>query len=187
MTPPPSLYRVAWIVLRDVNRTLGGGIASMEMLRRSAMARGWLDEASHGVLTAVSRLTPGTNVIAYCAGLGWWLHGAAGAAVALLAASVPAALVAAVASATLVRLERFLLVRSLLAAGTLVAAMLVLSSAWSLTRPYLAVDRRVTAALIAAISTLLLWIDMPPVQILLAAAIVGALGHGLMPQRVAAS
>ena len=51
----------------------------MELLRRSGAAEGWLDEGGHAVLTAVSRLTPGTNVLAYCACFGWLVSGWLGA------------------------------------------------------------------------------------------------------------
>ena len=68
---PPSLRALGWLVVRDVNRTVGGGMAAMELMRRSLARRGWLDDGEHGVLVAVSRFTPGTNVLAYCAALGW--------------------------------------------------------------------------------------------------------------------
>ena len=63
------------MVLRDANRTLGGGLAAMELLRRTASRAAGCDDAEHGVLVAASRLTPGTNVLAYCVGLGWKLPG----------------------------------------------------------------------------------------------------------------
>jgi chromate transporter len=34
-------------------------------------------------------LTPGTNLLAFCTGIGWLLRGLSGALIALLAASVP--------------------------------------------------------------------------------------------------
>ena len=77
-------------MLRDVNRTLGGGFASMELLRRTFIANGSLDEMGNAGLVAVSRLTPGTNILAYCVGLGWSLHRWPGAMAALVAASLPA-------------------------------------------------------------------------------------------------
>ena len=68
----PSLRNIAWLVGYDVNRT-PGGLASMELLRRSLGARGWLTDDGHALFVAISRLTPGTNILAYCVALGWQL------------------------------------------------------------------------------------------------------------------
>lgn len=171
----PSLPVLSWIVARDVNRTVGGGLASMELLRRTSLARGWLDDAGNALLVAASRLTPGTVVLAYCVGLGWRLRGAPGAAWALLAASVPGSLVIALITATLVQVDRFVIVRVLLVAGTLVAAALVLWSAWPLLRPHVTGPARMRAALVLLVATVLLLLDVTPVQTLLVAAVVGAL------------
>jgi chromate transporter len=166
--------RLVWIVFRDVNRTLGGGIASMELLRRSAAKEAWLDERGHAVLTAVSRLTPGTNVLAYCAGLGWIVSGWGGVMVSLLAASVPAAVCMVALAAMLVRVDHYPIVRLLIAAGVLAATGLVASSAWHLMRPYL--NRRVwrRTAIISTAVAGLAFVGATPVRILLAAAVLGA-------------
>jgi chromate transporter len=170
-----DLRRLAWVVLRDVNRTLGGGIASMELLRRSAAKEHWLDERGHALLTAVSRLTPGTNVLAYCAGLGWQVSGWIGVIVALLASSVPAALVIAALAATLVRTDRYPIVRVIIAVGVLAATALVASSAWYLMRPYMNRRSAWRAAIIAAVVAVLSWLDATPVRIFLVSAAIGAL------------
>jgi chromate transporter len=169
------IKRLGWIVLRDVNRTLGGGIASMELLRRSAAKERWLDERGHAVLTAVSRLTPGTNVLAYCVGLGWLVSGWIGAIVAIIVASVPAAVMIAALAAALVRIDRYPIVRVIIAVGVLAATGLVASSAWHLMRPYLNRASAWRAALIAAVVAVLSSLDVTPVRIFLAAAAIGAL------------
>lgn len=161
-------------MLRDVNRTLGGGIASMELLRRSAAKERWLNESGHALLTAVSRLTPGTNVLAYCAGLGWQVNGWIGVMVALLAASVPAAVMIAALAATLVRIDRYPIVRVIIAVGVLAATALVASSAWYLMRPYLNRRSAWRAAIIAAVVAVLSWLDVTPVRIFLVSAAIGA-------------
>jgi len=168
------INRLAWIVFRDVNRTLGGGIASMELLRRSAAKERWFDERGHALLTAVSRLTPGTNVLAYCAALGWQVSGWPGVFIALAAASVPAAVCMVALAATLVRIDHYPIVRLLIAIGVLAATMLVASSAWYLMRPYLnrAWWRR-TAIVSGAVAALAV-VGATPVRILLAAAALGA-------------
>jgi chromate transporter len=161
-------------VFKDSNRTLGGGLAAMELLRRTAIGRGWLDEDGNVVLVAASRLTPGTNLLAYCVGLGWKLRGAVGAAAAVVAASLPGALGVAVLSAMLVRVDQYRAVRVGLAAGTLVAAALVLASMWALLRPHVMGRARLWTAMIGALAIVLLLIGAAPVQTLLVAAVVGA-------------
>jgi chromate transporter len=161
-------------MFRDSNRTLGGGLAAMELLRQAGIARGWLDESDNALLVAASRLTPGTNVLAYCVGFGWKLRRSAGALTSLAAASLPGAVAITVISATLVRIDDYRIVRAVLAAGTLVAAALVLWTTWALLRPHLRSGGRRRTAIVAAVAVGLLLIGATPVQTLLAAACVGA-------------
>jgi chromate transporter len=142
------------------------------------VARGWLDLRTHGVLLAVSRLTPGTNILAYCVALGWRAQGWRGSAVALVAASIPGALLIFALTALVARLDRFAAVRALLAAGMAVAAALVLSSAWHLLRPHLEGRQRRRVIAIVGIAGVLAWLDVTPVRVLLAAAAAGALLPG---------
>jgi chromate transporter len=173
--PGPTLGQLAWTVARDVNRTVGGGYASMELLRRSFEKAQWLTPGEHGLLVAVSRLTPGTNILAYCVGLGWMRHRVVGATLALLASSVPSAFVVTVLSAALVRVDDWPVVQSLLAVAMLVASTLVLSTAWHLLRPYLAVSRRLWTVGLLAIVLALSLAGVTPVRVLLVAAAWGAL------------
>jgi chromate transporter len=173
--------RLAWLVLRDVNRTIGGGFAAIELMRRSAARDGWLDDRGHALLTAVSRLTPGTNVIAYSVGLGWLVSGWLGAAVALLAASVPASIIITVLAATIARIDQYPVVRLIVAVGVLVATALVAASAWQLVRPYLTRAAAPRAALIAAVAVVLMLIGATPVRTLLVAAAIGAFVGPIAP------
>lgn len=175
----PSLRELTIAVGLDVNRTVGGGHASIELLRRRSTSRGWLDDRGHGLLVAVSRLTPGTNILAYCVMLGWRFHRAAGAAAALAAASVPAALIVFGLTVTLARIDRYAVVRALLALGILVAGALVLASAWNLLRPYVRPAIRRNAVLVLAVAAALTALGATPVRTLLAAAAVGF----LLPER----
>jgi chromate transporter len=168
-----ALRAIAWVVALDVNRTIGGN-ASIELLRRSGMSRGWIDDGTHGLFVAASRLTPGTNILAYCVGLGWWLRGTTGGLVALVAASLPSAVIAALLMATLATIDRYFVVRVLLAIGTLIAAVLVLMSAWYLIRPHLDRSSRARTAAVALTSLVLVLLNATPVQTLLVSAVVGA-------------
>ena len=170
----PSLREIAWLVFYDVNRTLGG-LASMELLRRSLGARGWLTGEGHGLLVAISRVTPGTNILAYCVALGWQLAHWPGALVSLAAASVPASILIALLSATLARVDQYPIVRAVIAIALIVATLLVLSAAWNLLRPYVKGTNAVRTGIIAAIVVGLTLMQVTPIRILLVAAVVGVM------------
>jgi chromate transporter len=146
----------------------------MELLRRTCIANGSLDEEGNAGLVAVSRLTPGTNILAYCAALGWSLHRWPGAAAAIVAASLPASLVIGILTLVLVRVHEHALVRMLLAIGILVATYLVLSSAWFLLRPYVRRGALRQASIVAMVGGAMLLADVTPVRILLLSAVLGA-------------
>ena len=150
----------------------------MELLRRTFIANGWIDEAGNAGLVAVSRLTPGTNILAYCVALGWALHRWAGALVAVVAASLPASLVVCVLAGALVRVQDHPIVRMLLAIGVLVATVLVLASAGSLLRPYARRHALRRSAVIAVVAAAMFLADVTPVRILLLSAALGVIIGG---------
>ena len=157
----------------------------MELLRRTFIANGSLDETGNAGLVAVSRLTPGTNILAYCVGLGWSLHRWAGAVAALVAASLPTSLIVCVLTVALVRIEDYPIVRMLLAIGVLVATLLVFSSAASLLRPYVRRPALVRASIIAIVAGAMFLADVTPVRILLVSAALGAaIGGSARPSDV---
>jgi chromate transporter len=168
----PSLRSIGWQVFYDVNRTLGG-LASMELLRRSLGARGWLTHEGHALFVAVSRVTPGTNILAYCVALGWQLARWPGALVSLAAASVPASMLIALLSATLARADEHPFVRAVIAVALIVATVLVFSTAWTLLRPYVKGTNAVRTGIIAAVVVVLTLIGVTPIRILLVAALFG--------------
>jgi chromate transporter len=124
---------------------------------------------------AVSRLTPGTNILAYCTAVGWTFRGWRGSAAALAAASVPSSLVILVLIAVLTRALQYRAVRAAMAVGLLVAGYLVLFSAWTLLRPYVRAARRYRTFVVSAAAVALYFAGMTPVRILLLSAAVGFL------------
>jgi len=168
----PTVRDIAWLVFYDVNRTLGG-LAAMELLRRSLGRRGWMTDEGHGLFVALSRLTPGANILAYCVALGWQLAHWQGALVSLAAASVPASILIALLSATLARVDEQPVVRAVIAVAMIVATLLVLSSAWTLLKPYIKGTNATRAGIIAAIVVALVLMRVTPIRILLVAAVVG--------------
>jgi chromate transporter len=168
----PLLEALGWQVLYDVNRTLGG-LASMELLRRSLGARGWMTDERHALFVALSRFTPGTNILAYCVALGWQLAHWRGALVSLAAASIPASVIVALLSAMLAQIDALPLVRAIIAIALIVATFLVLATAWNLLRPYLKGMNAVRTGIIGAVVVGLVLMRVTPVRILFVAAIFG--------------
>lgn len=128
---------LALVVARDSNLTIGGGTATSEVLRRSLTKRGWITDDEHRHLYAISRLTPDTNLLAYCPGVGSTTRGTAGALVALLASSLPATIVSLGARGAYEFLEDSPLFSGVVLIAMSIAVALLASSAWHLARPSL--------------------------------------------------
>lgn len=183
MRNAPPLGTLAWLVTRDANKTIGSGMASVELLRRTLERRGWIDDQEHGVLNAVARFTPGTNVLAYLAALGWSYHGAAGAALSVLGGSVPGSVIVTILTAAAVIVDRWRAVRVGLSVATLVAAAFVLVNAWSLVRPHVRGPRVTWTLASIALAAALAFAGATPVRVLLALAIWGSLTPSEAPPR----
>jgi len=68
MAPPIPLRRIAAVFTRYANLTFGGGSATIAVLHREIVAtRKWIDETQFALCFALRRLTPGTNLLAFCA------------------------------------------------------------------------------------------------------------------------
>jgi chromate transporter len=141
--------------------------------------RRWLAPETYGLVYALARITPGTNVLAFCAGAAWELGGWAGALLAVLAAAVPSA--ACVVLLTLgYQAWQHNAVAMAAIAGTLAAAVgLMATSAWQLLAPSLVTRdwRRVAraVAMAGAAVGLPLGFGISPVAILGLAAVAGFL------------
>jgi chromate transporter len=86
---PPLLKQIADVFVRYANFTLGGGSANTAVIHSEIVGkRRWVSEEQFAISFALGRLTPGTNLLAFCVGIGWILRRWAGAVIALLAASI---------------------------------------------------------------------------------------------------
>lgn len=171
----PGLFMLAMLVARDSNLTFGGGTATAEVLRRSFAKRGWLEDSEHRRLYAISRLTPGTNLLAYCTALGWRIRGSKGVMVAWLSSSLPAAVMAVLATVLYERLAASPTLAAALLFATGVALVLLLASAWHLARPHLVRDSLVRSLSVIVLVIVLEAVGMPPIGTLLSAAALGAM------------
>jgi chromate transporter len=155
--------------------TFGGGNPTMAAIHSEMVtARRWLTPEKYAVSYALARITPGTNMLAFCAGTAWELLGWPGAIAGVLAASVPSAIVVMLLTEGYDAVRANALAMGAVA-GTLAAATgMMATAAWELLAPYLDRKRWLQAAVIAGASLLLSLIyEMPPVEVLGLAALVG--------------
>ena len=91
----PGVRSILWVFTRHGNVTFGGGSATIAELERELIERRqWVSHDQSRLSYALSRITPGTNLLAYCTAVGWFLRGVSGAITTLLAASVPCSVLA---------------------------------------------------------------------------------------------
>lgn len=165
------------LVLRVVTVTFGGGSAIVGTLRRELVdRRKWLSQQDFGMYYAVSRITPGTNIFAFCAATGWHLASWRGGLLGLLAASVPctAILICALIAYDHAR-DNPMLIDAL--RGAMAAAIgVILVSAWEILQPYLQGRSRMrNLALFLASGFLMMVGGFSPIPILALAASIGFL------------
>jgi chromate transporter len=78
------------LFLRVGVTVFGGGDPTIAILQREFYRRGWLSPEKFAIAFGLARLTPGTNVLAFCAAAGWYILGFGGALAAVLAITIPA-------------------------------------------------------------------------------------------------
>jgi chromate transporter len=88
----PRLPDVTRLFLRVGVTVFGGGDPSIAILQREFYLRSWLSPEKFAIAFGLARLTPGTNVLAFCAAAGWYILGLGGALAAVLAITIPASI-----------------------------------------------------------------------------------------------
>lgn len=99
MTPQsptqPSVKKLTEIFFRIGNTTFGGGYVTIGMLGRELVdTRRWISTEKFDLAFALARVTPGTNLIAFCAAIGALICGTAGAIGAVVALTLPSSALA---------------------------------------------------------------------------------------------
>ena len=89
----PRLRTIAEVFFRIGTTTFGSGSTTVVLLSREMTARGWLERWQVDLCYALARIVPGTNVLAFVSSSAYALRGWAGATTAILATSVPAAMI----------------------------------------------------------------------------------------------
>lgn len=166
------------LFFRVGNLTFGGGDPTMASLQAELIAsKGWLNREEYALIFSLARATPGTNLLAFCAGCGWRMAGWPGAIGAVLAVSVPG-VVLVVWFTHLYESFRGHTLAMAAINGTLAAAVgLMAGSAWMLLRPSLNGRRWARAAAIFCASVVLaVVLEVPPIPVLAFGALAGVAG-----------
>ena len=180
--PKPGLAAIGGVFFRYSNFTLGGGSATTAVLHRAIVERRrWIDQGAFTLCFGLGRLTPGTNVLAFSTGVGWLLRGWPGAIVALIAASVPCAVIVVLVTELFTHLDRHALWQHALRGALAAAVGITVATCWTIAKPHVRRETHLRVVVIvggAFIAAAVL--AVPPIRVLMAAAVVGA----IWPQKV---
>ncbi len=172
----PRLVELTAVFVRIVNLTFGGGDPTMAALERELVSRrGWLPAHMYGLTYALARITPGTNLIAFCAGVAWTLAGWTGAVLAVIAGTVPSAVLVVWLTYAYEVMKDSRVAAGATAGMLASAAGMMFAAAWNLLRPHLHRRSWARATLLAGGSAALMTFALPPVEVLGLAALAGFL------------
>lgn len=90
----PSLTSLTLLYLKIGNTTFGGGDPTIALLQRELTGREWITREDFALAYSLARVTPGTNVLAFCAATGARVLGLGGALAAVLVVTLPSAVLA---------------------------------------------------------------------------------------------
>ncbi len=176
MTPQrPPLRALSALIFRLMNFTFGGGDPTMAALERELVhRRKWLAPGEYGLAYALARVTPGTNVIAFCAAVSWFLRGWPGAVAAVVAGTVPCAVLVVWLTYGYQQLKSNAMARAAVAGMVAAAVGMMAAAAWNLVRPDLRRKRWLRAVTFAGGAALLTaGLGVAPIQVLALSAAFG--------------
>ncbi len=174
----PALARVANAFLRIGNTTFGGGDTTQAALQREFVDRqGWITQEDYAIAFSLARITPGTNVVAFCAAIGARVAGWRGAVAGALAETVPSAAIAVAITWGYEAWRGNPWVHAAIAGAAAAVAGMMFASVWLLLRPHLRSMRQaLRAMLFFAAAFIAAWeFRVTPLPIIGAAALAGFL------------
>jgi chromate transporter len=132
----PTLARLTAVFFRIGNTTFGGGNPTMAALQRELVDRkGWIAQDDYAIAYALARITPGTNVLAFCAAVGARILRIPGAILAVLAVTLPSAALAVAFTAGYESWRSNALVMAAIGGTAAAVAGMMFSTVWLLVRP----------------------------------------------------
>ncbi len=171
----PPLGPLTTVYLKAGNTTFGGGDPTIAVLQRELLERRkWLDEEQFAISYSLARVTPGTNVLAFCAASAWILRGWLGAMAAVFAASGPSSLLAVWLTVAFEASTQNRLAQAIVASVQASVVGIMAASALLLLRPHLAAHSWLRILLLTG-GTLLLHdgLGFSPLPVMALAALAG--------------
>ena len=107
-----------------------GGFSNLPSVRQDMIARGWANEADFGRSIAIGQISPGPNGL-WVVSLGYLTYGVLGAALALLAVTLPPLLVLPIAS-RVNRVERYPWAQGAMRGVSIAVISLLISVIWTI-------------------------------------------------------
>lgn len=172
---PPSLKQIGDVFVRYANFTLGGGSATTAVIHGEIVGkRRWVSEEQFALSFALGRLTPGTNVLAFCVGIGWMLRRWPGAIITLLAASIPCTIFVVIITVLFARWQENAFAQAAIKGAIAAAVAVTVKTVWTIAHPHFKPGNRIRVVLIgAAAFALQVLAGISPIDVLLLAAGVG--------------
>lgn len=163
-----GLLEIFLLMLFSSLFSFGGGSGQIPLIQGRWVESGQLAPELFSFSLAITYLAPGPRA-GFLAGVGYYLAGLPGAAVAMLGIIVPTVLGAGAVSAALDRMQRIL--RRLKPSSGFVIAGLIAAAAWGTARPLQLLPLEILA--VAAVAVVVAWRDVEPLKVVLAALAVG--------------
>ena len=174
----PTLARLTGVFLKIGNTTFGGGPPTMAALQREFVEREkWLAPEDYALAFSLARVTPGTNIIAFCAATGSQILGIWGALTGVFSETLPSAALAVLMTQGYESWRGNPVVMAGVAATIAAVVGMMWSAVWGLVAPHWGgVQRSIRTVAITGGAFLALWkLGMSPLPIIGIAALVGLL------------
>ena len=171
----PTLSQIGSVFARYANLTLGGGSATTAVIHGEIVSRRrWVSEEQFALSFAMGRLTPGTNLLAFCVGIGWMLRRWSGAVVVLLAASIPCTLIVVAITVLFSRWQENPYAQAAIRGAVAAAVAITVKTVWTIGHPHFKHGNCLRVVLIGATAFALhAIVGLSPIEVLLLAAVAG--------------
>ena len=144
----------------------------MALLQRELIGREWITRGDFALAYSLARITPGTNVLAFCAATGARILGLRGALAAVLAVTAPSAILVVLLTRGFETWRTHPVALAAIAGTVAAVSGMMWASVWLLVKPYLGLR----ALLFAGGAFLAAWkFHVTPVPIIFLAALAGYL------------
>jgi chromate transporter len=172
--PQPRVMETARLFFRVGSTAFGGGDPTIAILQREFYRREWLTPDQFAIAFGLARLTPGTNVLAFCAAAGWYLMGALGAVIAVLGITIPSSILVIWLTRVWELGVDYPVARAVIGATVAAAVGTMIGAAAMLVRQQCSKRSWLSPILIAAAAFLLFRVaGLSPLQVIAIAAVTG--------------